>query len=155
MASSLLHLRNQVRDRCAELNVNVRRVFDIQKWTDYEFPYVYPYYEEKAKYEHEVFGDGSIGSSSMTSIDVYVLTAYSVTTDTSEDDLLGDAAEDARDVVLKQLRNWFPENFVDGTERTSFGVMIPIESERVLVSPDLTKGYSVVHFTVGLETNYL
>lgn len=155
MASSLLHLRNQVRDRCSELNINVRRVFDVQKWSEYEFPYVYPYYEESAKYEHEIFNDGTIGSNSITNIDVYVLTAYSVETDTSEDDLLGDAAENARDVVLKQLRNWVPDNFRDGTEHTSFGAMIPMDSERVLVSADGTKGYSVVHFQVQLETNYL
>lgn len=155
MASSLLHLRNRVRDRLSELNVNVRRVFDISKWTEYEFPYVYPYYEEKAKYTHEVFGDSSIGDNSMTDVDIYVLCAYSVTSDTSEDDLLGDAAEESRDMVLKQLRNWFPENFSDNTERTSFGAMIPLDSERVMVSPDGTKGFSVVHFSASSETNYL
>lgn len=155
MASALLNLRDQIRAKCAELDgYTVLRVFNPEKWLDYPCPFIYVGYEDKVTYENEQFNDSSLGQSGFVNIQLYFLVGYSVGTDTSDDDLLGDAAETARDVVMKLFRNWSPDFFRSNDEQAVADPLAPVESFRYLVSPDLTKGYSVVKFNTQLASNY-
>ena len=159
MASALISLRNQIRSKCSELEgYTVLSVFNPANWLDYPCPFIYVGYEDKLEYELDdtkaQYTDSSIGSGGMVNIQLYFLVGYSVGTDTAQVDLLGDAAEEARDRVMKLFRGWEADFFRSENEQASINPLIPVESFRYLVSPDMTKGYSVVKFNTQLESNY-
>lgn len=155
MASALLNLRNQIREKCAELDgYTVLRVFNPKTWMDYPCPFIYVGYEDKVTYDNEQFEDSSLGSSGVVDVEIYFLIGYSAGTDTADEDLLGDAAEEARDIVMKLFRNWQPDFFRSENEQANMNPLAPTESFRYLVNEDLTKGYSILKFKTQLESNY-
>jgi hypothetical protein len=159
MASALISLRNQIREKCTELEgYTVLNVFNPVNWLDYACPFIYVGYEDKLVYELDdtkaQYEDSSIGSSGMVNVLLYFLIGYSVGTDTTDCDLLGDAAENSRDTVMKLFRGWEADFFRSENEQASINPLIPVESFRYMVSPDMTKGYSVLKFSTQLESNY-